>query len=155
MKFNWKRLLVCLIVPLATGGLATIFSGGMSGQQIANQPPLSPPGWMFPVVWTILYLLIGYASYRILESGADPASIQKALRLYGAQLALNFLWPILFFGFDAYLFAFLVLIGLWVLIFLTIRAFSKIDETAGNLLLPYLLWVTFAGYLNLGVYLLN
>ena len=155
MKIHWKKLIICLAVPLAVGGLATLFSGGMSGDQIANQPPLSPPGWVFPVVWTVLYLLMGYASYRVLVSGAEKTQIQKSLRLYGAQLALNFLWPIIFFGFDAYLPAFIVLIGLWVLIFLTIRAFSKIDETAGNLLLPYLLWVTFAGYLNLGVYLLN
>ena len=155
MKIHWKKLIICLAVPLAVGGLATLFSGGMSGDQIANQPPLSPPGWVFPVVWTVLYLLMGYASYRVLVSGAEKTQIQKSLRLYGAQLALNFLWPSIFFGFDAYLPAFIVLIGLWVLIFLTIRAFSKIDETAGNLLLPYLLWVTFAGYLNLGVYLLN
>lgn len=151
MKIQWKKLLICLAIPLAVGGLAALFSGGMSG--IANQPPLSPPGWVFPVVWTALYLLMGYASYRVLT--ADEQDAKKALRLYGAQLALNFLWPILFFGFDAYLLAFLVLIGLWVAIFLTIRSFSKIDETAGNLLLPYLFWVTFAGYLNLGVYLLN
>lgn len=155
MKINWKKLIVCLIIPLAIGGLATLFSGGMSSYQITNQPPLSPPGWVFPIVWTLLYLLMGYASYRVLTSGADKEQIQKALRLYGVQLALNFLWPIIFFGFDAYLPAFMVLIGLWVLIFLTLQAFSKIDETAGNLLLPYLLWVTFAGYLNLGVYLLN
>lgn len=155
MKIQWKKLIICLAIPLAVGGLATLFSGGMSGSQIANQPPLSPPGWVFPVVWTVLYLLMGYASYRVLISGAEKTQIQKSLRLYGAQLALNFLWPIIFFGFDAYLLAFAVLIGLWVLIFLTIRAFSKIDETAGNLLLPYLLWVTFAGYLNIGVYLLN
>lgn len=155
MKINWKKLIVCLIIPLAIGGLATLFSGGMSSYQITNQPPLSPPGWVFPIVWTLLYLLMGYASYRVLTSDADKEQIQKALRLYGVQLALNFLWPIIFFGFDAYLPAFMVLIGLWVLIFLTLQAFSRIDETAGNLLLPYLLWVTFAGYLNLGVYLLN
>ena len=155
MKIHWKKLIVCLTIALAVGGLATLLSGGMSGDQIVNQPPLSPPGWVFAVVWTILYLLMGYGSYRVLVSGAEQGQIQKALRLYGAQLALNFLWPILFFGFDAYLLAFIVLIGLWVLIFLTIRAFSAIDETAGNLLIPYLLWVTFAGYLNLGVYLLN
>ena len=155
MKINWKKLIICLAIPLAVGGLSALFSGGMSSYQITNQPPLSPPGWVFPVVWAILYLLMGYASYRVLTSDVEQSQIQKALRLYGAQLVLNFLWPILFFGFDAYLPAFIVLIGLWVLIFLTIRAFSKIDETAGNLLLPYLLWVTFAGYLNLGVYLLN
>lgn len=155
MKINWKKLILCLAIPLAVGGLATLLSGGMGDYRAFNQPPLSPPGWVFPVVWTILYLLMGYASYRVLTSGAEPAQIRRALTFYGAQLALNFLWPIVFFGFDLYLVAFLLLIALWVLIFLTIRAFSKIDERAGDLLLPYLLWVTFAGYLNLGVYLLN
>ena len=155
MKINWKKLIVCLLIPLAVGGLATLLSGGMSGYRAINQPPLSPPGWIFPIVWTILYLLMGYSSYRVVMSGAGPEAIRKALTFYGAQLALNFLWPIIFFGFDLYLVAFLILIALWVLIFLTIRAFSKIDEKAADLLLPYLLWVTFAGYLNLGVYLLN
>ena len=120
-----------------------------------NQPPLSPPGWLFPVVWTILYLLMGYASYRVATSGADSGKIRRALTLYGAQLAVNFLWPLVFFGLGWYLVAFFILILLWVLILLTMRAFSEIDEVAGNLLLPYLLWVTFAGYLNFGVYLLN
>lgn len=155
MKIQWKKLLLCLAIPLAVGGLATLLSGGMGDFQDMVQPPLSPPGWVFPVVWTILYLLMGYASYRVLISGADQAQVRKALRLYGAQLALNFLWPLIFFGLEWYLVAFIVLAALWILIFLTIRAFCKIDEAAGNLLLPYLLWVTFAGYLNLGVYLLN
>ena len=155
MKIQWKKLLLCLAIPLAVGGLATLLSGGMGDFQDMVQPPLSPPGWVFPVVWTILYLLMGYASYRVLISGAEQIQIRKALRLYGAQLALNFLWPLIFFGLEWYLVAFIVLAALWILIFLTIRAFCKIDEAAGNLLLPYLLWVTFAGYLNLGVYLLN
>ena len=155
MKINWKKLIICLIIPLAVGGLATLFSGGMSSYRITNQPPLSPPGWVFPIVWTILYLLMGYASYRVLTSGADEIQIRKALSLYGAQLAMNFLWPLVFFGLEWYLAAFVVLLILWVLIFLTIRAFSDIDELAADLLLPYILWVTFAGYLNLGIYLLN
>ena len=155
MKIQWKKLLLCLGIPLAVGGAATLFSGGMAGYQNMVQPPLSPPGWVFPVVWSILYLLMGYASYRVLVSGAEQDQIRKALQLYGAQLSVNFLWPLVFFGLGWYLVAFVVLVALWVLIFLTARAFSGIDEKAGNLLLPYLLWVTFAGYLNLSVYLLN
>lgn len=155
MKIQWKKLIICLIIPLAVGGLAALLSGSMSGYPDLNQPPLSPPGWVFPIVWTVLYLLMGYASYRVLVSGAEKDQIRKALTIYGAQLALNFLWPILFFGFDLYLVAFFILIALWVLIFVTIRAFSAIDGRAGDLLIPYLLWVTFAAYLNLGVYLLN
>ena len=155
MKPKYKRLILCLAIPLATGGLAALFSGGMSGFSQLRQPPLSPPGWLFPVVWTILYLLMGYASYRALESDAPAQQKATALSFYSAQLFVNFLWPILFFRFDLYLTAFLVLLVLWLLILLTIRSFSRVEETASDLLLPYLLWVTFAGYLNLGVFLLN
>jgi len=155
MKINWKKLLLCLAIPLAVGGLAAVLSGGMSDYGAMAKPPLSPPGWVFPVVWSILYLLMGYASYRILESGAAEREIRKALTLYGLQLFANFVWPLLFFGGGWFLLSFFWLIALWVLIFLTIRAFSGIDETAGNLLIPYILWVTFASYLNFGIYLLN
>ena len=156
MKIDWKKLLLSLGIPLAVGGLAALISGGgMADYRNLDQPPLAPPGWVFPVVWTILYLLMGYASYRVLTSGAEEKQIRQALILYGAQLLVNFLWPLIFFGLDWYLVALFVLVILWVLIYLTMRAFSKIDERAGDLLLPYILWVTFAGYLNLGVYLLN
>ena len=156
MKIDWKKLLICLAVPLTVGGLSALLSGGgMQDYQGLNQPPLAPPGWVFPVVWTILYLLMGYASYRVLTSGADRDEIKKALSLYGIQLFLNFLWSPVFFGLQWRLVAFFILVAMWVLIYLTIRAFSKIDERAGDFLLPYLLWVTFAGYLNLGVYILN
>ena len=156
MKVKWKKLIICLAIPLAVGGLSALLSGsGMEQYGQLRQPPFSPPGWVFPVVWTVLYLLMGYASYRVLTSKAEEGQIKKALSLYGAQLALNFLWSLVFFGLDMYLLAFIVLLALWVLILLTINAFSDIDETAGNLLLPYILWVTFAAYLNVGVYLLN
>ena len=155
MKKDFKKRLICWAIPLAVGGLATLLSGGMGNYRVMNQPPLSPPGWVFPIVWTVLYLLMGEASWRVLTSGAEPDKIRKALVAYGVQLGLNFLWPIVFFGGQMYLTAFLILILLWVAIFITLRRFSAINETAGDLLIPYLLWVTFAGYLNLGVYLLN
>lgn len=155
MKPNLKKLLIALAIPLAVGGLSALLSGGMGEYMQFNRPPLSPPSWVFPVVWTVLYLMMGYASYRVYTSGKDEAAVRKALTFYVAQLALNFLWSILFFGFEWYLAAFVLLIGLWVLIYITMRQFSAIDEKAGDLLIPYLLWVTFAAYLNLGVYLLN
>ena len=155
MKINWKKLLICLAIPIAAGGLSALVSGGMSAYKEFNQPPLSPPGWVFPVVWSILYLLMGYASYRVLVSGKDKTQIRTALIYYGVQLFLNFLWSPVFFGLRWFLTAFFLLIVLWVAIFLTMRKFSKLDPLAGDLLLPYLLWVCFAGYLNLGVYLLN
>ena len=155
MKATTKKLLICLAIPLAVGGLSALISGGMGAYQSLEQPPLSPPGWVFPVVWSILYLLMGYASYRVLQSGKEPQRIRQALGLYGLQLLLNFLWSPVFFGLRWYLAAFFLLIALWIAIFATMRKFLHLDEKAGDLLLPYLLWVCFAGYLNLGVYLLN
>lgn len=155
MKPKLKRLIICLAIPLAVGGASALLSGGMSDFDQLRQPPLSPPGWLFPIVWTILYLAMGYASYRVLESDVPQQKKQNALTLYGIQLFFNFLWPLVFFRLELYLTAFLILVVLWLLILLTIRSFSRIDDTASDLLLPYLLWVTFAGYLNLGVFILN
>lgn len=155
MKTDVKKLVIALAIPLGAGALATVFSGGMDSYVLMNQPPLSPPGWVFPLVWTILYLLMGYASYRVYLSGAEPAAVRQALLFYGIQLALNFLWPIVFFGLQWYWAAFIVLLVLWFFIYLTMHLFGQIDDTAENLLIAYLLWVTFAGYLNLGVALLN
>ena len=155
MNINWKKLVISLAIPLGVGALATLLSGGMNTYRTLNQPPLSPPGWVFPIVWTILYLLMGYASYRISTSDVPAGERKKALTFYGIQLFLNFLWPIVFFRFRWYFAAFILLLALWVFIYLTMYRFEKIDETAETLLIPYLLWVTFAGYLNLGVALLN
>ncbi len=155
MNESWKKRLICWAIPLAVGGLAALLSGGMDSYRALNQPPLSPPGWVFILVWPVLYLLMGEASYRVLISGADPVRIKRALTAYGVQLLLNFIWPLVFFGGQMYLAAFFVLVALWIAIFVTMRLFVRINETAGDLLIPYLLWVTFAGYLNLGVFLLN
>ena len=156
MKLDWKKLLLCMAIPLGVGGLAALLTGGGMGEY-SNfiKPPYSPPGWLFPVVWTILYLLMGYASYRVVTAQSEPVKVRRALILYGAQLAVNFLWPLVFFGAKWYLAAFFVLLVLWVLVFLCIYAFADVDEKAGDLLLPYILWITFAAYLNVGVYLLN
>lgn len=154
MQIQYKALLCSLAVPLGAGGLGALLSGGMDAYGNLNQPPLSPPGWVFPIVWTVLYLLMGYASYRVFISRAEPAA-RQALRFYGVQLFLNFLWPIAFFGFGWYWAAFILLLALWGLVYITMYLFGQVDDTAENLLIPYLLWVTFAGYLNLGVALLN
>ena len=156
LKINKKLLIICLVIPLAVGGLAALLTGGgMDTFETLNQPPLSPPGWLFPVVWTILYILMGIASYLVLTSGKSEENIRRALVLYGIQLAFNFLWPILFFNLSAYLFAFIWLVALWLLILTTTISFYRISDVSAYLMLPYLLWVTFAGYLNLGIYLLN
>ena len=156
MKPDWKKLIICIAIALAVGGLSALVTGSFSENfaQLA-QPPLSPPGWVFPVVWTILYGLMGWASYRIRTSEAPEEQKKQALILYGAQLVLNFLWSPVFFRWELRLTAFFILLGLWLLIYLTMRKFAVIDELASDLLLPYILWVTFAAYLNLGVFLLN
>lgn len=153
MKIQWKKLLVCIAIPLAVGGLAALLTGSsMEKFSSLNQPPLAPPGWLFPVVWTILYVLMGVASYLVLTSGRPD---RFALRLYGVQLAVNFLWPLLFFRWELYWFAFVWLVLLWVLVVATAVRFHEISALAGWLLVPYILWVTFAGYLNFSIAVLN
>ncbi len=149
-------LIICIAIPLLVGLLAGILSGGgMETFMKLDKPPLSPPGWVFPVVWTILYILMGIASYLVLTSGAERQKILEALIFYFAQLAANFVWPILFFDLKWYLLSFAWLILLWVLIFKTIRLFRDISKEAAWLMIPYLVWVTFAGYLNLGIAWMN
>lgn len=156
MKTNRGVLLVCIAIPLLTGALAALLSGGgMRTFESLNQPPLSPPGRLFPIVWTILYALMGIASYLVLVSGKNKEEIRKAILVYVYQLVVNFLWPTFFFNFGWYLFSFFWLILLWGLILLMILRFYKISEKAAYLLIPYLLWVTFAGYLNLAIRWLN
>lgn len=136
------------------GLLAQLFSGsGSAYYEELNQPPLAPPGWVFPVVWTLLYALMGAASYRIFNSDSEKRC--GALTLYAAQLAVNFLWTIVFFRFRAPGAAAAVLVLLIVLLVLTIVQFWRVDQKAALLLVPYLLWTLFALYLNLGVYFLN
>ena len=129
--------------------------GGMDTFETLNQTPLSPQGWLFPVGWRSLYILMGVAADLVLTSGRSQEGIRRALVLYGIQLAFNFLWPIFFFSLSAYLFAFIWLVALWLLILATTVSFYRISDIAGYLMIPYLVWVTFAGYLNLGIYLLN
>ena len=155
MKGSVKKLLLYLGIPLAVGGVSAWISGSMSGYRNLIRPPLSPPGWAFPVVWTVLFLLMGWASYRVTISDGTKETKRQALVTYWLQLLVNFLWSPVFFRLEMRLLAFLILVVLWLLICLTIHRFSALDEKAGDLLLPYLLWVTFAGYLNLGAFLLN
>lgn len=155
-KIKIKQLLIAVAVPLAVGGAAALVSrSGFAGFEELYKPLLTPPGWVFPVVWTVLYVLMGLASYLVCVSGASEPRRRRAMKAYGAQLLANFLWPVLFFALGLYLAAFLWLLALWLLILLCWTLFKHIDQTAGKLLLPYLLWTAYAAYLNLGVVLLN
>ncbi len=156
MKINWKALIFSILIPLAVGWLSALFtSDSMQGFDMIIKPPLSPPSWLFPVVWTILYTLMGIASYLVYTSNAPKDKVSTALTFYGIQLVVNFFWSLIFFNLEAYLFAFFWLVLLWALIVVTTILFWRINRTAGILLIPYLLWVTFAGYLNYAIYLLN
>lgn len=154
MKIRWKPLIVSLIIPLAVGALAAYLTrDSMEVYGQLNQPPLAPPTIVFPIVWTILYVLMGISSYLVFVSQAGNRT--GALTVYAIQLILNFLWPILFFNVQSYLISFIVLVLLWISVVLMIWQFTKARPVAGYLQIPYLIWVTFAGYLNLMIYLLN
>ena len=155
VKRTRKLLVTCLAVPLAVGGIsAFITRGSMSVFGHLKKPPLSPPGWLFPIVWTILFILMGFASYLVAATDYTRQRT-RALAVYITQLAVNFFWPVFFFKGKWYLFSFFWLILLWGLIAACIRSFYAISKKAAWLLIPYLIWVTYAGYLNLFIYLLN
>lgn len=156
MKLNKRQLLLCIAIPLIVGGVAAFLTqDSMEVFANVNKPPLSPPAWLFPVVWSILYILMGISSYLILTSGEEETKIRQAIRLYGYQLAVNFLWPTFFFNFGWYGFSLLWLILLWILVFLMIWQFKDISKIAAYMNIPYLIWLTFAGYLNAAIWLLN
>ena len=156
MKADKWTLAKFILLPLAVGSLSAFFSRGayQSFNRIIK-PGISPPGWVFPVVWTILYILMGIASYLVYISEGDPAEKKTALKVYGLQLFVNFFWSIFFFRFEWYLFSFIWLVLLWILILICIYLFDDLSKTASWLMIPYLAWVTFAGYLNYSIYLLN
>ncbi|MBQ6818793.1 MAG: tryptophan-rich sensory protein [Clostridia bacterium] len=155
MKIQWKKLIGCLAIPLGVGVVSALLTrNSMEQFSSLRQPPLSPPGWLFPVVWTVLFILMGIASYLVIISG-HPARSKTALTVYGVQLAFNFLWSILFFNWQLYWVALIWLIALWGLIWLNMVLFYRLSKPAGCLLIPYLIWVTFAGYLNTAIALLN
>ncbi|MBI2036014.1 tryptophan-rich sensory protein [Candidatus Microgenomates bacterium] len=150
MAINIPKLILSVGVCLGAGVLGSIFtfSAIPTWYQTLNKPFFSPPNWIFGPVWTILYILMGISLYLVWQKRGVPA-------VFWIQLILNALWSILFFGLKNPSLALVDIVALWVAIFLTIKAFSKISKPAGNLLIPYILWVTFASILNLAIVLLN
>lgn len=171
VKRNTKAIVISILIPLGVGVTAGWLSmEGMMSFTDKNQPPLSPPAWIFPIAWTVLYSLMGISSYLIYRNsrrdkgGENPVKnkkeikntkenrdSKKALTIYGYQLLVNFLWPCFFFNFQWYFFSFLWLVFLWVLVAYMILEFGKISSIAAVLNVPYLLWLSFAAYLNLGI----
>lgn len=155
-ELKWGRLITALLIPLALGGLAAFLTReGMADYGTLYKPPLAPPGWVFPAVWTLLYLLMGLASYWIAVAPVSEGRRERALSFYAVQLAANLFWPVFSFGMSAWMAAFFWLLLLLGLVLITLLLFWHISEFAGKLLLPYLLWLLFALYLNLGVAILN
>lgn len=143
------------MLTLAVGGLSGFLTSmGTDSFDALTKPPLTPPSFLFPIVWTVLFILMGVGAARIFMT-EPTAARNRALIVYVVQLAVNFLWSIIFFNLQAYAFAFFWLILLWVLILTMIYLFCKVDKPAALLQIPYAIWVTFAGYLNLMIWLLN
>lgn len=156
----WKKIkpyVISILIALAVGGLAAYLTmGSMDIYSRINLPPLSPPGWLFPVVWSVLYVLMGISAALVYTNKtSSPQDKKSALKTYGFQLIVNFLWTLIFFNLRNWLFAFVWILLLWVLIIIMIVKFCKIKPIAGLLQIPYLLWVTFAAYLNFMIFLLN
>ncbi len=155
-KPTWKQYTFWIILAEAVGLLSGFLT--REGTQIyagmLQKPAFSPPGWVFGVVWPILYALMGISAARIYAAPPSPAG-RRGLNLFVAQLIVNFFWSPIFFNARAYGFALIWLLLLWALVFLMIGQFRKVDKAAALLQLPYLLWLTFAAYLNYGVWQLN
>ena len=154
---NFFKLIVSILLPFIAGGIGSFFTMPNIPTWYAtlNRPSLSPPNWIFGPVWTILYIIIGISLFLVWRNGLDKKGAKIALVIFLVQLVLNSLWSILFFGLQNPLFAFIEIIFLWIFILLMIISFYRISKVAGLILIPYILWVSFAGYLNFMIWILN
>lgn len=155
-NIDFKKQAVSCGISLGVGALSSFISMfGLKNFENAVKPPLNPPQWLFPIVWTILFILMGVSSYLIYISDSEDEEKNKALTIYAVQLLVNFFWPIIFFNLSAYLFSSIWILLLLGLIIAMIISFHKINKTAALLQLPYLIWVMFATYLTIAISILN
>ena len=156
IKKHWKTYAVWILITEAVGALSGLLSrdGTRAYTTTIQQPPLSPPAIVFPIVWVILYGLMGFSAARVSLSPPSPAR-STGLNLYAAQLIVNFFWSLIFFNAQAFVLAFLWLLLLWVLVVAMMAAFHKVDPLAAAFQAPYLIWISFAAYLSAGVWYLN
>ena len=150
---NLKKLFISILIPVGLGALVGFITSGSTNYSNLNQPSFAPPAIVFPIVWTILYTLMGISSYIISESNSQNK--EKAISTYWIQLIINLLWSIIFFAFDLKVLAFFWIILLIVFVVKMIKQFLSINKTAGYLQIPYLLWLIFAAILNLSIIFLN
>lgn len=152
MSKKLKTKIVFILISLSVGGLSALLTrNSMNIFDTVTKPPLAPPPIVFPIVWTILYILMGIGAARVYLK--EPAS--GAIKLFGINLAVNFFWSIIFFNMQAFGFAFVWLILLLAVVVLMTLKFSKFDKLAAYLQIPYIVWLLFAGYLNLYIFLAN
>lgn len=156
----WKKIkpfVISIAIALGVGALSAFLTrNSMDIYSDIVQPPLAPPSILFPIVWTILYILMGIGAALVYNKKEEqPREVREALIVYAINLFLNFFWSIIFFNMRAFLLAFIWLLLLWTVILIMILKFRKVSPLAAILQIPYLLWVTFAGYLNLAIYILN
>lgn len=151
MKNKWI-LAKNIILPIALGGLVGLIISQFMDYNTLQKPPLSPPGFIFGIVWSILYLLMGIAYGMLVYKGKSDAEVSK---IYWTQLIINLIWPILFFVFKIRLFSSIWIIILLILVISMVIKFYKKDKIIGYSQIPYLLWIMLATYLNIGVYILN
>ena len=153
-KINFKRLIISILISLGVGVVAGLITReSIAAYSAINKPVFAPPSWLFPAVWTLLYILMGISAYLV--SGSQCADKQNAIKLYALQLGVNFLWPIIFFSFKLYFVAFVWILLLWVLIIAMILKFYRCNKASAYLQIPYLLWVTFATVLTYAVANIN
>ena len=151
---KYKYLIISILISLGVGGLSALITGGdMDTYKYLSKPPLSPPSVLFPIVWTILFILMGISAYMVYVS--KDRDKDSALTVYVIQLIINFFWSIIFFSLKLRLFAFIWIILLLVLIIIMIVKFYRISKLAGLLQIPYLIWTCYATYLTIAIYILN
>lgn len=154
---NFLRLVLSIVVCESVGIIGSVFTlPAITTWYITlNKPSFNPPNWLFGPVWTILFLLMGVSAYLIWNKGLKKKGVKTALLIFAVQLALNFLWSLFFFGLHSPLLAFIDIIFLWLAILLTIAKFWNLSRPAAGILFPYLLWVSFASFLNFAIIGLN
>jgi len=157
MLLGIKKLEFAVVVCQLAGVLGSLFTSPQIPTWYATlqKPGFSPPNWLFAPVWIILFVLMGISAYLVWNKGLEYKEVKMSLLVFGIQLALNVLWSFLFFGLQSPFHAFIEIIILWATIAFTIVSFSKISKSAGLLLLPYILWVSFAMILNFYIWKLN
>lgn len=151
------KLFLCIALAQAAGLIGAIFTMPSIDSWYATlvRPELAPPNWIFAPVWTTLYVLMGIAAFLVWHKGLGKKEVKVALAIFGVQLVLNTLWSIIFFGLQSPGWAFVEIVFLWTAIVATIVAFAKVSKLAAWLLVPYILWVSFASYLNFMIFWLN